>query len=209
MHLGIFRNRLPSDNMIAFRHAAGNFYLTYFLPNVVVTCTYFLKIAEHIIKWQFKKHFKVYSFPFYVTHSESQETALKKNMFLSPLRPTCSVWRGHSEIASSWVWKKNTHKCLSSGFREDLRLFAEASGSDYGEDPQKVSLSHRESMSFTSCQWTTRLAMQDGARPLFGAITWQRVWVWVLGHRLCFYRSPCHPLSGNMELLFQQIQSKL
>ena len=64
MHLGFFRNRLLSDNMIAFRLAAGNFYLTYFLPNVVVTCTYFLKMTEHIIKWQFKKHFKGCSFPF-------------------------------------------------------------------------------------------------------------------------------------------------
>lgn len=133
MHLGIFRYRLLSDNMIAFRLAAGNFYLTYFPPNVVVTCTYFLKIAEHIIKWQFKTHFKVCSFPFYVTCFENQEPTWKDG-FLSPLHHAHMIYRGHSEITSSQVWRKNTHKCLSSGLGEDLRLFAEANGSDNGEE---------------------------------------------------------------------------
>lgn len=138
MHLGIFRNRLLSDNMIAFRLTAGNYYLTYFLPNVVVTCTYFLKTAEHIIKWQFKKHFKVYSFSFHVTYFESQETTLK-DVFLSPLLLSRAVWRGHNEIASSWVWIKNTYKCLSSGIWDNLRLFAEVSGLGKATESASVS----------------------------------------------------------------------
>lgn len=58
MHLDIFRDWLLRGRMIAFRLAAGNFYLVNSLPNVAIPCTYFLKIAEHIIKWLFKPTFK-------------------------------------------------------------------------------------------------------------------------------------------------------
>lgn len=139
VHLGIFRNRLLSDNMLTFRLAAGDFYLTYFLHNVVVSCTYFLKIVEHIIKWQFEKHFKVYSFPFLCNLLWEPGNNTKRCVSLTT-SPHSQVWRGHREIVSSWVWRKSTCKCLSSCYREDLRLFAEEKGSDIRRSPQKACL---------------------------------------------------------------------
>lgn len=79
VHLGIFRNRVLSENMLTFRLPAGNFNLTYFLPNVVVLCILSNDSLKNMLEFIL--------LPFYVTYFESQETAFKC-VFLSPFHPT-------------------------------------------------------------------------------------------------------------------------
>lgn len=141
VHWGIFRKRLLSDDMLTFKLAAGNFYLTYFLPNMIVTCTYFLKIAEHIIKWQLKNILKFMLSLFYITYFESQEITLK-SVFLSPLQTTDTIWRGHSEVVSSWVWRKNTTNLWVLILERTRGYLQEQMGQIIRGSPQKVCPSH-------------------------------------------------------------------
>lgn len=111
-----------------------------------------------------QKHFKAYSFPFLCNLLWESGNNTKRCVSLT----TSNHW--HNLKRSQWnceflSLKKEHHKSLSSGFREDLRLFARANGSDNQKKPT-------ESVSFTSCQWTKYLATQDSAKPTFGTITW-------------------------------------